>query len=182
MGLPNRTRWAFVPSVWQDGAGLIDAALQNGGEIAVGVKYFSGDPASGARFQVQKEAASNPALTVTRAAPPQSFVSLAIDIPPEHLAALSFDYLFRVEGLFTADDPLHGYVRLNLQAGQEPQRVNKSFAVTGSGLLAEFDLKFWPQDPAACHKGWVDIILDQPVPNSFSLSNVRLLGRMRAFV
>lgn len=171
---PERTRWIHAPALTLPTEGR---ALQSGDDLCPGIRLFTGSPAT----TVQAAPAPD-GITLNFSGRTAGFASLAIDVPAERVRSLAAHLLVRVEGQLVSAEPATGFVRLNIRAASEPDRVNRPLRPRSDGALAEFDLHYWPRDPAGSASAWIDLILEPPLPARVQLRGLRVLGRARAFV
>jgi hypothetical protein len=109
-----------------------------------------------------------------------SFLSLALDLPPEAALGLGPRHLIRLEIRAEAERPLSLYVRLNLRQGPNVEPLVRHVRLDRDWLRVEFDLAPAGPDARRIDAIWLDLILEAPRMNRVTLRDLWLCRRPRA--
>jgi hypothetical protein len=107
-----------------------------------------------------------------------SFLSLALDLPPEAAQGLRPRHLIRLETVVDCERPLGLFARLNLQQGPNVVQILRQVSVERGTWMVEFDPT--PTPAAPVEKLWLDLIFGAPAMNRISLRDLRLSRHPRA--
>lgn len=109
-----------------------------------------------------------------------SFLSLAIDLPPEAVSGLSQRHILRVETIAEAEKPLEIFARLNIRHGPNVTKIVRELPLGADEVAAEFDLAYCQIDEKRVEAAWLDLIFEGPEMNQITLRDVTLSRRPRA--
>jgi hypothetical protein len=175
---PLHTDWAWRGGLWADEGPLPAGNLAGGAEVAPGCKLFHDDPA--ARIEMHRpEGGSAPypvAIEVGSFA--GSFLSLAIDLSPAAIAGFRRRQLVRAETLVDAPAARDIYLRLNIRAAANTERLPQTIH-TGEPETLEFDLFHAQFFEGAVEAAWVDVIFTAPAPGRIVIRDLVLSRRPR---
>lgn len=111
-----------------------------------------------------------------------SFLSLALDLPPEAATGLTKSHLVRVECLAELETPLTLYARLNIRHGPNTEQLTRELTVPGGSGLVEFDLAYSTLNEKRIDRLWLDLILDAPRMTRVVLSDLTFARSLRAAI
>lgn len=109
-----------------------------------------------------------------------SFVSLAIDLPPEAASGLGRRHVVRLEIDAEAERPTGFHCRLNLRQGPNVEQVHAGIPAAAHDTFAEFDLAYAPLRDLPVDGLWLDLIPVHPAMNAIRLRDLRFSRRLRA--
>ena len=109
-----------------------------------------------------------------------SFLSLAVDLPPEALDGIGRRHLIRLELRVETEKPLELFGRLNIRHGPNVEQLVREVAGSTGEFAVEFDLAATRMDEARVERAWLDIIFEGPEMNEIVLRDVTLSRRPRA--
>jgi hypothetical protein len=175
---PLHTDWAWRGGLWSDDAPLPAGPLAGGAEVRPGCKLFHDDPA--ARISMDRPDASTapfPAV-IDVAAFAGSFLSLAVDLSPAAIAGFRRRQIVRAETLVEAPAAREIYLRLNIRAGANTERLPQTVR-PGQPETLEFDLFHAQFFEGAIEAAWIDLIFTAPAPGRIVLRDLVLSRRPR---
>lgn len=182
---PLHCEWAWRAGPWA--ASLrppLRDGLGDGAQLAPGVTLHHDDAGALARaVQVMVPQGPAPFALSLEAAPfAGSFLSLAIDLPPEAAPLLPRHLLgVRIALAERLATPL--YLRLNVRHGPNTAQMLREVDPRLQGpvpALVEFDLAYMRFNPRRVSKIWCDVILAGPGPLSAGLLDLAFTRRPRA--
>ena len=109
-----------------------------------------------------------------------TFLSLAIDLPPEAVNGLSQRHILRVDAIARTDRPLEIFARLNIRHGPNVTKIVRELPLSATDVAAEFDLAYCQMDEKRVEAAWLDLIFEGPEMNQITLRDVTLSRRPRA--
>lgn len=109
-----------------------------------------------------------------------SFLSLAIDLPPEAAAGLTRRHIIRFSTAVELEKPLEIFARLNIRHGPNTEQVVRQLDLREEDLTVEFDLAYAKINEKRVERLWLDIIFEGPEMNQIILRDVTLSRRPRA--
>ena len=109
-----------------------------------------------------------------------SFLSLAIDLPPEAADGLRKRHVIRLDTFLEADIPTGIMVRLNIRHGPNVEQLTETIAATRQEGVVEFDLAYAGIDEQRVEKLWVDLFIQSPAMNAVTLRDIAFHRRPRA--
>jgi hypothetical protein len=175
---PLHTDWAWRGGLWSDDAPLPAGPFAGGTDVGPGCKIFHDDPT--ARIAMDRPGA--------RAAPfpvrieverfSGSFVSLAVDLSHAAIAGFRRRQLVRAETLVEAPAAREIYLRLNLRAGANTERLPQTLR-SGETATLEFDLFHSQVFDGAVDAAWIDLIFTAPAPGRIVIHDLVLSRRPR---
>lgn len=185
---PAGTDWSWRPPLWQYPlAADIDAAISppNASAIDEMVKIFHDCPQNQiALRQIRNQNADDLApfsLAMEVFAFEGSFLSLAIDLPPEALLGLGARHLIRLDLTLDTEAPLGIYLRLNVQHGPNVAQLGHNLPHgAGQAQSVEFDLGYEKLNEKRIEKAWLDLIFERPHMNRVRLRDLTFARYPRA--
>jgi hypothetical protein len=109
-----------------------------------------------------------------------SFLSLAIDLPPEAVEGLKTRHLVRLDAVVEIEKPLEIFARLNIRHGPNVEQIVRELPLAAEEVMVEFDLAYTKMNEKRVEKLWVDLIFEGPEMNQIILRDVTLSRRPRA--
>jgi hypothetical protein len=111
-----------------------------------------------------------------------SFLSLAIDLPPEAVAGLQRRHLMRLTMAVEMEQPLEIFARLNIKHGPNTEQIVRELPLNEGDVMVEFDLAYTNMNEKRVERAWIDLIFESPEMNQIVLRDVTLARRPRAEV
>ena len=194
--------WRWRPAVWQgaleqSGAARSagGAAVASGSQICEAVTLFHDCPLAEIAYrQLRNPAAvfADPrggapfALAIEVFGFRGSFLSLALDLPPQAAEGLRRKHVIRLDTVIEAERPVSILARLNIRHGPNVEQVGGQ--VTGSGAdglgadssMIEFDLAYSEIHEERVEQMWIDLFVQAPQMNCITLRDMALCRRPRA--
>lgn len=110
-----------------------------------------------------------------------SYLSLAVDLPPQAVDGLKARHVIRLDALIETDRPLAAFARLNIQHGPNLAQMVSALSLDPQGNSpVEFDLAYAGLDDSRIGGGWVDLIFNDAAMTRIQLRDVVLSRRPRA--
>jgi hypothetical protein len=180
--LPPHRDWTWRPALWRRPAAPSAWAAQ-GAETALSpdLSLFHDCPLGEVAAR-QTRAGSPPfALAIDVYAFRGSYLSLAVTLPPPALDGLRRRHVLRVDARLGAERPVTVYARLNVQRGGAPATIVRELNPRAEAFV-DFDLASLRTEVSRAERIWVDLILDRPAANAFTLEDLVLSRTPRAEV
>lgn len=115
-----------------------------------------------------------------------SFLSLAIDLPPEVLDGLTQNHIIRLEVVIQTERAQNIYARLNISNGPNTEESLRHLGEIGQGgahaQVIEFDLALTQMNEKRLDKIWLDLILEKPAMNAAMIREMIFSRHLRANV
>ena len=111
-----------------------------------------------------------------------SFLSLAIDLPPDAAQGLKLRHLIRLELQLETERPVKTYARLNVRHGPNSEQILRELPGQDTLAIIDFDLANSPIDERRIGHLWLDLIFDAPRMNRITLRDLTFSRRPRAGV
>lgn len=115
-----------------------------------------------------------------------SFLSLALDLPPEVLNGLTQNHIIRLELVVRTEREQECYARLNIGNGPNTEEVLSHLGGLPSGnanvQVIEFDLALTQMNEKRLDKVWLDLILEKPAMNAVMIREMVFSRHLRANV
>ncbi|MFD3190737.1 DUF6478 family protein [Sedimentitalea sp. HM32M-2] len=109
-----------------------------------------------------------------------SFLSLAIDLPPQAAEGLSRAHVLRLDLAAETETPLKFFARLNVLHGPNTDKLVRELPQTGQDMHMEYDLAYSNMNEKRIDRLWLDLILEAPAMNRVILRDLTLTRRRRA--
>ena len=109
-----------------------------------------------------------------------SYLSLAIDLPPEAAQGLMRRHLIRLETIVELEKPIEIFARLNIKNGPNTEQVVRELPLHESDVIVEFDLAYTKLNEKRVEKLWLDVIFEGPQMNQVILRDLTFSRRPRA--
>lgn len=109
-----------------------------------------------------------------------SFLSVAVDLPPEAIAGLTLRHVVRLDLATEMERPLKIFARLNVRHGPNLEQIVREVPPGVEAATVEFDLAYTRMNERRIEKAWLDLILEGPAMNRMVLRDLTLCRRPRA--
>jgi hypothetical protein len=109
-----------------------------------------------------------------------SFLSLAIDLPPEGAEGLRRSHLVRLGLTVEFEKPLDIFARLNVRHGPNTEQLVREIPPKGEEATVEFDLAYSKLNEKRVEKLWLDLIFEGPEMNQITIRDLTLARYPRA--
>lgn len=109
-----------------------------------------------------------------------SFLSLALDLPPNAMDGLKQKHIFRVDIIAEMEKPLEIFARLNIKHGPNVESIVREMPLNATDVMVEFDLGYSKINEKRVEKMWLDLIFEGPEMNQIILRDLTLTRRPRA--
>lgn len=109
-----------------------------------------------------------------------TFLSLALDLPPEGVNGLNRHHLLRLSTRLRTERPLAVYCRLNVKHGPNTEQLVRELPNTAGDCWVEFDLAYTRLNAKRLEKAWIDLIFDAPGMNRIDLNELSIVRHPRA--
>ncbi|MBR9841681.1 MAG: hypothetical protein GYB25_00855 [Rhodobacteraceae bacterium] len=109
-----------------------------------------------------------------------SFLSLAIDLPPEAVQGLTRNHLIRVDTIVEMEKPLEIFARLNIKHGPNTEQIVRELPLDAEEIMVEFDLAYSKLNEKRVERAWLDLIFEGPEMNEVILHDLTFSRRPRA--
>lgn len=109
-----------------------------------------------------------------------SFLSLALDLPPEAVEGLRQRHLIQLDAVVEMEKPLEIFARLNIRHGPNVEQVVRELPLAAEEVKVEFDLAYTKMNEKRVEKLWIDLIFEGPQMNQVILRDVVVSRRPRA--
>ncbi len=109
-----------------------------------------------------------------------SFLSLAIDLPPEAVQGLTLNHVFRLDAVVETERPIGIYARLNVRHGPNTEQVVRQLPLSAEEVTVEFDLAYTRMNEKRVERAWIDLSFEGPAMNQIVLRDLTMSRRPRA--
>ncbi len=109
-----------------------------------------------------------------------SYLSLAVDLPPEACDGLSRRHLIRAETIVEMEKPLEIFARLNIRHGPNTEQIVRELPLNAEEINVEFDLAYTRLNEKRVESMWLDLIFEGPEMNEVILRDLTFSRRPRA--
>jgi hypothetical protein len=109
-----------------------------------------------------------------------SFLSLAINLPPEAVRGLKRKHLVRMTSVVETEHPLEIFARLNVRHGPNTEQMVRELPLDHGEIVVEFDLAYTKLNEKRVEAAWIDLIFEGPQMNQVTLRDVTFSRRPRA--
>lgn len=182
---PMHSDWAWRPELWSgpispNGLASVPSKTRLGGQT----KVFHDCPLSEFSIrQVKNVRSADIAPFGVRVDVFQfdgSFLSFAVDLPPEGVEGLTLRHIVRLDIRIESERPLEVFGRLNVRHGPNVEQLVRSFDGSSGEFAIEFDMSTTNLNEARIERAWLDLILEGPEMNEIVMRDVTLSRRPRA--
>ncbi len=181
--LPPGTDWSWRPDLWRGPLaehGI--AGVTNRTALGDEVKVFHDCPRSEISLrQIRNRGAADLApfaVALDVFGFDGSFLSLAIELPPDAAHGLRKRHLVRVEVTAQQDRHVEMFARLNIRHGPNTEQLVQEFRAGGSTV--EFDLAYTNLNEKRVEALWLDLIIDKPAMNRIVFKDLTFARYPRA--
>ncbi|MBK0325718.1 hypothetical protein I5535_00280 [Rhodobacteraceae bacterium F11138] len=108
-----------------------------------------------------------------------SFVSLAIELPPEAAQGLTRSHLIRLNMIVSSEHPIDIMTRLNIQHGPNTEQIKQGLPPDTTEPQVEYDMHYSTLNEKRIDKLWLDLIFQSPRMNQIHLRDLTLARHPR---
>lgn len=179
---PMGTDWAWRPELWRGPVAVIGhASLGSRTALCDGATIYHDCKRSeitARQIRNSREADIAPfGLRMDVFRFDGSFLSLALDFPPEAVRGLKQKHILRVDVIAEMKKPLEIFARLNIKHGPNTETIVREMPLNEEEVMVEFDLGFSKINEKRIEKIWLDLIFEGPEMNQIILRDVTLTRR-----
>ncbi|MCR8549057.1 DUF6478 family protein [Salipiger sp. P9] len=109
-----------------------------------------------------------------------SYLSLAVDLPPEAGEGLKRKHLIRVDSIVEMEKPIEIFARLNIKYGPNTEQIVRELPLHEDEIRVEFDLAYTKLNEKRIERIWLDLIFEGPEMNEVILRDLTFSRRPRA--
>ncbi|NVO22034.1 DUF6478 family protein [Donghicola mangrovi] len=110
-----------------------------------------------------------------------SFLSIAVDLPPEALRGLRRKHLIRMDTQIEIEKPLEIFARLNIKHGPNTEQIVREVPLQHGGeMMVEFDLGYTQIAENRLESAWVDLIFEGAQMNEVTIRDLTFCRLPRA--
>lgn len=113
-----------------------------------------------------------------------SYLSVAINLPPEGLEGLSRSHIIRLDAALGVERPMSIYARLNIGHGPNTDELLRHMGDLVPGVVLtrviEFDLHYLEINEKRLERMWLDLIFEAPQMNSVRIRDLFFSRHLRA--
>lgn len=181
--LPPGTDWSWRPDLWRGPLAVQGiAGVTNRTELGDEVKVFHDCPRAeiGLRQIRNRDAADLApfAVALDVFGFEGSFLSLAVELPPDAAHGLRKRHLLRIEVTAQQDRPVEMFARLNIRHGPNTEQLVQE--IRPDAPIAEFDLAYTNLNEKRVESLWLDLIIDRPSMNRIVFKDLTFARYPRA--
>lgn len=182
---PLLADWAWRPELWLGPVtppGLAAVASRTGFGAEVKVFHDCSESELTLR-QITNSRATDPApfgLSIEVFRFDGSFMSLALDLPPEGLRGLGGRHVMRLGMVLETERPLEIFARLNLRQGPNTEQIVREVPKGATEAVVDFDLASTRLGDRGVEAAWLDLIFEGPQMNRIILHDLTFSRRPRA--
>ena len=101
-----------------------------------------------------------------------SFLSLAIDFPPDACEGLQKRHIIRMNAIVKTEKNIEIFARLNVKHGPNTEQVVREVPLDQKETMAEFDLGYSDLNEKRIERVWLDLIFESPEMNQVSIRDI----------
>ncbi len=181
--LPPGTDWSWRPDLWRGPLPVQGiAGVTNRTELGDEVKVFHDCPRAeiGLRQIRNLDAADLApfAVALDVFGFEGSFLSLAIELPPDAAHGLRKRHLLRLDVTAQQDRPVEMFARLNIRHGPNTEQLVQE--IRHDAPVAEFDFAYTNINEKRVESLWLDLIIDRPSMNRIVFKDLTFARYPRA--
>ena len=109
-----------------------------------------------------------------------SYLSIAVDLPPEASLDLRRKHLIRMNTIVEMEKRIEIFARLNIKHGPNTEQVVRELPLHEEDIHVEFDLAYTKLNEKRVEKMWLDLIFEGPQMNQVILRDLTFSRRKRA--
>jgi hypothetical protein len=109
-----------------------------------------------------------------------SFLSLAMDLPPEACHGVRRKRRVRVDAIIEVEKPIEIFARLNIKHGPNIEQIVREIPMSGGEQMVEFDLGYVKLNEKRIEKMWLDLIFEGPEMNQVTVRDITICRHPRA--
>ncbi len=184
---PPRTEWAHRPEAWvgpvsPSGFAAIASKTRIGNELAIFHDCHRSELSLRQVRNTREEDLAPFGIRMDVLNFDGSFLSLAIEMPPEAVQGLKRNHLLRLNMILETERPQEMFARLNLRHGPNTEQIVRELDVGARELWVEFDLYYTQFNESRGDSMWIDLIFESPSMNQVLIRDITLIRRPRASI
>jgi len=181
---PARTEWAHRPEAWAGpvdptGVAAIKSKTRIGSELTIFHDCRTSELSLRQVRNTREEDLAPFGIRMDVFNFDGSFLSLAIEMPPESVQGLKRSHLLRLNMIVDSERPQEMFARLNLRHGPNTEQIVRELDVGARELWVEFDLYYTQFNENRGDSMWIDLIFEGPSMNQVVIRDITLIRRPR---
>ena len=182
---PARTEWAHRPEAWAGpvnpmGVAAIASKTRIGDELTVYHDCRNSELSLRQVRNTREEDLAPFGIRMDVFNFDGSFLSLAIEMPPDSVEGLKRSHLLRLNMIVDSERPQEMFARLNLRHGPNTEQIVRELDLSSRELWVEFDLYYTQFNENRGDAMWIDLIFEGPSMNQVVIRDITLIRRPRA--
>ncbi len=182
---PARTEWAHRPEAWAGpvnpmGVAAIASKTRIGEELTVYHDCRNSELSLRQVRNTREEDLAPFGIRMDVFNFDGSFLSLAIEMPPDSVEGLKRSHLLRLNMIVDSERPQEMFARLNLRHGPNTEQIVRELDLSSRELWVEFDLYYTQFNENRGDAMWIDLIFEGPSMNQVVIRDITLIRRPRA--
>ncbi len=184
---PPRTEWAHRPEAWSGpvdprGVAAVPSKTKIGNELTIFHDCYRSELSLRQVRNTREEDLAPFGIRMDVFKFDGSFLSLAIDMPPESVQGLKRNHLLRLNMIVETERPQEMFARLNLRHGPNTEQIVRELDVGVRELWVEFDLYYTQFNENRGDGMWIDLIFESPSMNQVVIRDITVIRRPRASI
>nr|WP_325248846.1 DUF6478 family protein [Amylibacter sp.] len=184
---PPRTEWAYRPQAWAgpvypSGLAAVTSKQKIGDEVTIFHDCTQSELAFRQVRNTHEEDFSPFGLRMDVFNFDGSFLSLAIEMPPESLQGLKRSHLLRLDMIVESERAQEMFARLNIRHGPNTEQIVRELDMGARSFWVEFDLYYTQFNEERGDSMWVDLIFEGPSMNQVTIRDVTMIRRPRVSI
>ncbi|MBV1864440.1 MAG: hypothetical protein KUG74_08365 [Rhodobacteraceae bacterium] len=182
---PARTEWAHRPEAWSGpvepiGVAAITSKTRIGSELTIFHDCRNSELSLRQVRNTREEDLAPFGIRMDVFNFDGSFLSLAIEMPPESVQGLKRSHLLRLNMIVESERPQEMFARLNLRHGPNTEQIVRELDLGSRELWVEFDLFYTQFNENRGGSMWIDLIFEGPSMNQVVIRDITLIRKPRA--
>lgn len=182
---PARTEWAHRPEAWSGpvepmGVAAITSKTRIGSELTIFHDCRTSELSLRQVRNTREEDLAPFGIRMDVFNFDGSFLSLAIEMPPESVQGLKRSHLLRLNMIVESERPQEMFARLNLRHGPNTEQIVRELDLSSRELWVEFDLFYTQFNENRGDSMWIDLIFEGPSMNQVVIRDITLIRKPRA--
>lgn len=182
---PARTEWAHRPEAWSGpvdpmGVAAITSKTSIGSELTIFHDCRNSELSLRQVRNTREEDLAPFGIRMDVFNFDGSFLSFAIEMPPESVQGLKRSHLLRLNMIVESERPQEMFARLNLRHGPNTEQIVRELDLGSRELWVEFDLFYTEFNENRGDSMWIDLIFEGPSMNQVVIRDITLIRKPRA--
>lgn len=184
---PPRTEWAYRPQAWAgpvspSGIAAVESKKRIGSEVTIFHDCIHSELSFRQVRNTKEEDFAPFGLRMDVFNFDGSFLSLAIEMPPEAVSDLKRTHILRLDLIVDSERPQEMFARLNIRHGPNTEQIVRELDMSARAISVEFDMYYTQYNEARGDSMWVDLIFEGPSMNQVTIRDVTMIRRPRATI